>query len=139
MIETGGLYLMFFGKKYRKLEQVIFRTGSAMARTYKVYHYDFTTGLMETYQERYPDVIEDRKSTILIERINLSYQKAFGAAGILDWENSYVNRMIKDGHQWNLKMIFKNGKEKEIFGSNAYPEDWNTLMLIVRQTDRTLK
>lgn len=47
--------------------------------------------------------------------------------GFTLWESDYYNEHIMDGHQWGITIFFADGTEKEIHGSNAYPDTWNSL------------
>lgn len=42
-----------------------------------------------------------------------------------EWKKSYVNPCVLDGTQWGLTLVFPDGKEWEIHGSNAYPPLWD--------------
>lgn len=48
-------------------------------------------------------------------------------SGFENWEKSYNNYNVDDGHQWGITISFSDGTEKEIKGSNAYPETWNEM------------
>ena len=56
---------------------------------------------------------------------------AFRAAaeqyGFADWEESYVNWGILDGHQWSVEVIFADGTKKVSYGSNDYPATWGDM------------
>ncbi len=47
--------------------------------------------------------------------------------GFTNWEKSYKNNNIVDGHQWGITIMFSDSKKKEIIGSNKYPETWNDM------------
>jgi len=40
------------------------------------------------------------------------------------WEDKYWANIL-DGEQWKLRYQYEGENEREIFGSNAYPENWN--------------
>ena len=48
-------------------------------------------------------------------------------AGFTRWEGSYVNEQVTDGHQWSIRIMFADGTEKDISGSNAYPSTWDNM------------
>ena len=47
--------------------------------------------------------------------------------GFTEWEKFYDNDVVDGGHQWGILVSFSDGTEKEIRGSNAYPETWNEI------------
>lgn len=40
------------------------------------------------------------------------------------WEDEYWANVC-DGEQWKLRYQYEGESEREIFGSNSYPENWN--------------
>lgn len=51
---------------------------------------------------------------------------------ILNWKRNYVKSEILDGVQWNMIITFTNAlKPIEIYGSNDFPNEWDTLSLIL--------
>ena len=46
---------------------------------------------------------------------------------IADWKNKYVGEEIIDGTEWNLKIVFIDGNEKEYLGKNAFPYNFEYL------------
>ena len=56
----------------------------------------------------------------------------------LNYEKSYVNRLIKDGCQWklNIKTLFK---EKAVHGDNAYPDNFDQLIELNNYIEKILK
>lgn len=59
-------------------------------------------------------------------------QKLYGSLFLNDWEKEYVDQDILDGTQWELKIQFENGEEKECYGSNAYPIYWDELLDLLK-------
>ena len=47
--------------------------------------------------------------------------------GFTNWNESYKDYSIVDGHQWGITIMFSDSTKKEIMGSNEYPETWNDL------------
>lgn len=64
--------------------------------------------------------------TLDADSIN-TFLSVAGKNGFEDWEESYVNYNVDDGHEWNITISFSDGTEKEIKGSNAYPKTWNEM------------
>jgi hypothetical protein len=44
--------------------------------------------------------------------------------GFTYWKNSYDNQNICDGLQWGVTVFFSDGTQKQVDGSNAFPETW---------------
>lgn len=51
------------------------------------------------------------------------FQTSPALLALLSWNGVYV-AMAADGHQWGITLTFTDGSTREIFGSNAYPEEW---------------
>ncbi len=49
--------------------------------------------------------------------------------GLTNWDDSYVNNHIKDGHNWGMTINFADSTEKKIYGSNKYPETWDDMYI----------
>lgn len=49
----------------------------------------------------------------------------FSRLFVQEWKRSYQDNDILDGTQWSFKMVFCDGKEHRIYGSNDYPPLWN--------------
>jgi hypothetical protein len=47
--------------------------------------------------------------------------------GFTAWKELYDNKYVYDGDQWGIRILFADGTEKTIRGSNAYPKTWNDL------------
>ena len=62
----------------------------------------------------------------------------FEALDIENWEDEYVDPHVLDGTQWSLKCKWKDGKQKRIGGSNAYPEQWRSLLHLLGQFEPSL-
>jgi len=62
----------------------------------------------------------DRRKIIL-------FRRDMQRSGFLDWNDSYNDLDILDGHQWSIKIVFLDGTEKNIYGSNDYPETWRMM------------
>lgn len=56
-----------------------------------------------------------------------SLQKRIADLHLEDWQDEYSDNEILDGTQWSLKISFDNGKSKEIFGSNKYPDNFEAM------------
>lgn len=47
--------------------------------------------------------------------------------GFTNWKTSYDNQNILDGLQWGVHVYFSDGTQKQIDGSNAFPETWKKM------------
>ena len=47
------------------------------------------------------------------------------------WRKEYVNTGILDGTQWNLEYKVKDKRCRHIYGSNAYPENFDDFMQVL--------
>ena len=43
----------------------------------------------------------------------------------------YINPSILDGTQWSLRVCCKDIQPAGIYGSNAYPDNWNDLLKLL--------
>lgn len=50
---------------------------------------------------------------------------------LLNWEKSYVDDNFRDGTQWYVDIQFSDGSDIEISGSNAYPENYDELRILI--------
>ncbi len=50
---------------------------------------------------------------------------------VCDWNEDYVDLDVMDGTQWEIKIVFIDGREKEINGSNDYPENWEEYLKFI--------
>ncbi|MCD8373401.1 MAG: hypothetical protein LUD27_08910 [Clostridia bacterium] len=51
---------------------------------------------------------------------------------IFEWQRSYYNGHVYDGHQWGLDIIFSNGRKPFISsGSNAYPYNYHDFLVLL--------
>lgn len=66
------------------------------------------------------------KSDLSEEQIK-SLQKRIADLHLEDWKDEYADNDILDGTQWSLKISFDNGKSKEIYGSNEYPNNFEAM------------
>jgi hypothetical protein len=57
--------------------------------------------------------VSDQSIKDLISELN--------SLNILNWDKEYYNPNILDGDQWDLEMVYNNGKKKTITGCNRYP------------------
>lgn len=43
------------------------------------------------------------------------------------WKKEYIDHNIMDGTQWTVEIYYADGKVKEIYGSNKYPQNFEKL------------
>jgi hypothetical protein len=48
--------------------------------------------------------------------------------GFSDWKERYVDNSILDGSEWYIKIVYTDGKVKEMTGMNKYPETWKNVV-----------
>lgn len=56
------------------------------------------------------------------------FEKKFKNSGFFKWEKKYIDNNIMDGSQWSLKVEFKDGSSKSVFGSNLKPLNFNEVI-----------
>ena len=52
----------------------------------------------------------------------------FAALHCDEWKDQYCDYSILDGTQWELRYKFEGQDERQISGSNAYPENWDSFL-----------
>jgi len=52
---------------------------------------------------------------------------------IQNWKNRYYDNNICDGEQWELEMEFQDLPKFKSFGSNEYPNNWETFQKIIHE------
>ena len=70
------------------------------------------------------------KYSISKKKWNEFTEKIFNES-IYKWKKKYYNNDILDGEQWELKMEFNDLILFESFGSNEYPNNWDTFQEII--------
>lgn len=105
-----------------------FKIGSAFKNIFFSYHIDFINKVV---------IYDDKKFKLSKENI-LFIKDKIKKSNCLNYEESYVNRLIKDGTQWNLN-IKTLLKEKNVHGDNAYPDKFNHLIELNDYIKKILK
>ena len=52
----------------------------------------------------------------------------FAALHCEEWKDQYCDYSILDGTQWELRYKLEGQDERQISGSNAYPENWDSFL-----------
>lgn len=63
---------------------------------------------------------------------NKMLDKLFCRLYIHEWKKSYVNPDILDGEQWELRLKLTRDRQRNYYGSNAYPPLWKELKGVFR-------
>ena len=82
----------------------------------------FTSGHLEG-----PDVPDKEEILPLEEAAVERFLCGPPAARLLEWREVYLHLNYLDGHQWEITLTFQDGETRQILGSNAYPEGWDSL------------
>lgn len=114
--------MILFKNKFRKIKHLYYSSGSVLFRMFSIYEVDFQKKEFTYSEEKYGEVVK-KKTIILDDEFLLLLQKTIYESKYYDWEEHYVNRRVKDGHQWKVIIAYAN-KEKIVNGSNARPENF---------------
>lgn len=115
-----------------------FRSGSIQAKRFKNYKIDFDESMIIYYDEidslfknEYIKQLHEQDAIELFSSIdNLEYY---------NWNEKYIHKRIKDGHQWSIKITSKNNKNFIFNGSNAYPNNWEKVSNLIQKINEILK
>lgn len=55
------------------------------------------------------------------------FERESARHGFTDWNQSYDNDNVMDGHQWSIVINYADGTTQNVSGSNAYPDTWDDL------------
>ena len=47
--------------------------------------------------------------------------------GFTKWKDKYDDPNVEDGHQWGIRIVFADGTEKQVYGSNKYPQTYEKM------------
>lgn len=89
------------------------------------YTLDLSENSLTAWYSGYFQDAEDREETVALtgEAVE-TFRQSPAAESLLGWGNVYYNMAVMDGHQWKITLTFSDGSSREIFGSNAYPQEW---------------
>lgn len=59
-------------------------------------------------------------------------EKLYGELFIHEWKKKYVEPHVLDGEQWLLQLTLEGNRERNYYGSNAYPALWHDLLRVFR-------
>lgn len=121
--------MILFKNKFRKIKHLYYSSGSVLFRMFSIYEVDFQKKEFTYSEEKYGEVIK-KKTIILDDEFLLLLQKTIYESKYYDWEEHYVNRRVKDGHQWKVIIAYAN-KEKIVNGSNARPENFIEFLKVI--------
>ena len=55
------------------------------------------------------------------------FQQSQGMDALLGWSGMYIDPNVMDGHQWAMTLAFSDGTQRDLAGSNSYPQGWDEL------------
>ena len=89
----------------------------------------YRTGKRLDYVER--DITAENEGFEFVSSLDEEKIKTFAndiaEHGFFAWKEGYSDYSISDGTQWRMKIDFKDGTEKNIYGSNACPPTWKEI------------
>lgn len=105
----------------------------------------FTYGGYFLGRDKYVIHLKDNRITIqkydfetLIEEKEIDkveWMDEFKILHIGEWNSNYDCLDILDGIQWNLEIIYLNGKKKNFYGSNQYPYNFHDFLYLLKTED----
>lgn len=63
------------------------------------------------------------------------FEENLQKSGINKWKDEYVNRDIMDGYQWSMRIVFRDGTERKIYGSNKKPKNFDKVISAINDYD----
>jgi hypothetical protein len=70
------------------------------------------------------------------EEFELFIRKAVEEVNILSWANEYKpTETILDGEEWKITIHIENDDDIEMFGINAYPDNFDEFIILCREFD----
>lgn len=128
---------MFLKRKYLDIKSFNYRSGSAFKCFFVVYEIDFISGKLIKYEESNYQKNNEKVYLLNNELVDELKNDLFNT-GYYKLDNCYVNKRIKDGHQWKLCVRYDNG-ELNSFGSNMYPNNIKSFFDYIEKLDNLLK
>lgn len=62
-----------------------------------------------------------------------NFRSTLDKINIWDWQDTYDNSDILDGEQWEMKIIFDGTKKIISYGSNKYPDQFQSFLIALQQ------
>ena len=120
--------------KDEKLQSFVFSIGGLLNTS----HHIFFDCLSGNKVIRYKHT-EFGNNADLTENIELgenecnNFIKDIEECRINTWNGDYYNLNILDGLQWRLEIKYEGGEIISKSGSNAYPENWNQFLSVIKK------
>lgn len=121
--------MMLFKNKFRKIKYFYYSSGSVLFRMFSIYEVDFFQKKFSYREEKYGEILK-QKTVLLDDNFLLLLKNTLYESGYYNWEDHYINRIMKDGHQWKVVVSYAN-KEKIVNGSNAKPENFSDFLKVI--------
>ena len=126
---------IFIIKDYtRNLDQIYIYNcyfGSLKDTEYKIdiKNKTFSTFILTNSGERNPALKNEGYQTIapLSDGKIKKFLVQVNENGFTNWQGSYINNSISDGHQWGITLTFSDASEISANGSNSYPVTWDKM------------
>ena len=107
-----------------KIERIIFRSSGFLGST-ELFIYD---GRSLKYVELDIDLNVFRTLELnLGDRERKSFKTLLHHTNVFTWKSAYVDDEILDGTQWSFVALFSDGHAFKSYGSNAYPDEYESL------------
>ena len=136
LVEAGGEYIFTqkekiddaFNNEVDKICNIYFEIGGFWGgRDCKNFFVDSKRVFVQTY--KLPSDGEYTAFCIRQHELSSSeFLEEIKSLHLSEWKKEYVDDEILDGTQWALQINFTNGRKKKVYGSNAYPYNFDRLM-----------
>ncbi|MDR1563368.1 MAG: hypothetical protein LBS74_00200 [Oscillospiraceae bacterium] len=122
---------------YQKEIDIIYVAHSGFGQTLREHkidlqnkqYFEYTAEIGEGYVPR--DASAENEGFTFLSNLEEDKIAAFirssARYGFTNWKEAYNNYNVDDGDQWEIKILFADGTQKTITGSNAYPKTWNNM------------
>ena len=79
----------------------------------------------------------EEKATFILSGKNLQYfNDKLCELKLEKWDCEYYDYTILDGEEWQIEVMFSNGKKNIIKGMNGYPKNWNAFLELIKWLER---
>ncbi len=115
-------------KQLNQIKMFSLKTGSVLFNRYKEYEVFLSQSMIILTEEgKSKKIILSQKTLTIINELLLKSKFSY-------WKNYYNNRLIKDGHQWEI-IVNDDENFYEFNGSNSYPYFYKYIRKIVSLID----
>ena len=128
--------MKLFKRRFKNINYFFYKTGSALFRMYSSYEVDFKKKSLSYSKEKYGEITMQKNVLLDSQFIDELKEKIF-LTEFYEMEENYYNPLVKDGHQWQLKIGYNN-KIKTIKGSNKTPDNFSKIKEIILLLDKKI-